>query len=441
MSKAKLQFPNGSFYLRTCTDGLGVIHLRYHINGRYAKKSTGIRIEPSMWDSKSQKIKGSSNPRTNNISNQKNLILQELKTDIDRQIHEYKGFLTYEVITQILNGELDTKEKQIMETDFIEFCQHLYRNRYEQGKISYSYWYNKSQTIKHFQNFFKDKYGRETISLCDLKPSLFDDYKTFRITKRGNCPESVNKSLVPLFEGIKSLYDNGLIEPRVYTSIYGKYENTKKTIYDPVVQEKTIRYLTPEQLDKFIDIYHNMKRQRTWEFMQMFLFSVNTGLRISDIVTLEWSHIDFNEKKLKKNMVKTKEVIEIYLNKTSMDIINLWKKWNRNRRFVFDLMKEDVDFKDRKYVHNTIASKNRTIQTSLRSIGEKMNLPFHLTFHVARHTFAVLAIRQNPNTYTISKYLGHTSTRSTEKTYADFLPEDYKQTCIQKLDFGINLSV
>lgn len=53
----------------------------------------------------------------------------------------------------------------------------------------------------------------------------------------------------------------------------------------------------------------------------MFLFSVNTGLRISDIVTLEWSHINISKKILKKNMVKTKEVIEIHLNKSAIDII------------------------------------------------------------------------------------------------------------------------
>ena len=69
-----------------------------------------------------------------------------------------------------------------------------------------------------------------------------------------------------------------------------------------------------------------------------------------------------------------------------------------------------------------------------------MNLPFHLTFHVARHTFAVFALRQNPNIYEVSKYLGHTSVRSTERTYAEFLPEDYKTTFLKKIDFGITLS-
>ena len=74
---------------------------------------------------------------------------------------------------------------------------------------------------------------------------------------------------------------------------------------------------------------------------------------------------------------------------------------------------------------------------SLRAIGDKMKLPFHLTFHVARHTFAVFALRQNPNIYAVSKYLGHTSTRSTERTYAEFLPEDYRKTFLEKIDFGM----
>lgn len=89
MSKVKSQFPTGNFYLRGGKDGNGVIHIRYFINGRYVHKSTGIKIDPKMWDVKSQKIKGSNNPRINNIANQKNLILEEFKNNIDTQIHKY----------------------------------------------------------------------------------------------------------------------------------------------------------------------------------------------------------------------------------------------------------------------------------------------------------------------------------------------------------------
>ena len=195
MGKIKSQFPVGSFFLKMCGNDQGVIHLRYHINGRYVSRSTGMKVDTKLWDKKGQKIKGSSNPRINNITNQNNLILQEIKSSIDKQIHDYEGLLTYEVVGQILNGDLNTKEKLIKETDFIEYCQNLYKQRYDQGKIAYSYWYNKSLVINHFRDFFKEKYHRETISLCELNSSLFEEYKTYRITKKKNCPESVSTTL------------------------------------------------------------------------------------------------------------------------------------------------------------------------------------------------------------------------------------------------------
>ena len=437
MAKILSQFPIGSFYLHIGKNGKGIVNIRYFVRGRYAKKSTGIEVDVNMWDIKGQKIKGSTNHRINNLSNQKNLMLLEFKSNIDKQIREYEGLLTFDVVSQILNGNLNTKRSQIKQIDFVEYCKEICQNKFDQGKVSYSYLYNKSLAIDHFRDFFAKKYGRGIISVCDLNSKLFEEYKSYRITKRGNCAESINKCLSPLFEGIKSLYENGLLDSLVYTSVYGKYMTTKKTVYNPVVEDKTIRYLTPDQLNEFVDIYHNMKRQRTYEIMQMFLFSVNTGLRISDVVTLEWSHIDFTKKILKKNMVKTKEVIEVHLNKSAMDIIKRWKQYGRNKRFVFDLMKENVDFNDRDYVYKKITSKNRIIQTSLRSIGVKMKLPFSLTFHVARHTFAVFALRKNQNLYMVSKLLGHTSIRATEKTYAEFLPDDYRKSFLETIDFGI----
>ena len=107
MAKVKSQFPVGSFIVSVSGDGQGIVHLRYFINGRYVKKSTGIKIDRKMWDSKNQKLKGSTVPKINNISNQKNEMLQEMKMKFDKQIRDYDGLLTYEVVTSILNGDLN----------------------------------------------------------------------------------------------------------------------------------------------------------------------------------------------------------------------------------------------------------------------------------------------------------------------------------------------
>lgn len=44
-------------------------------------------------------------------------------------------------------------------------------------------------------------------------------------------------------------------------------------------------------------------------------------------------------------------------------------------------------------------------------------------FHVARHTFAVLALNNGLSMTVVSRLLGHASTDVTEKVYAKFLPE------------------
>ena len=66
-------------------------------------------------------------------------------------------------------------------------------------------------------------------------------------------------------------------------------------------------------------------------------------------------------------------------------------------------------------------------------VGEQMELPFKLTMHVARHTFAVLAlngetkdgieVRKPMSMSMVSRLLRHASTDTTEKVYAKFLPQ------------------
>ena len=183
-----------------------------------------------------------------------------------------------------------------------------------------------------------------------------------------------------------------------------------------------------------------MSRGRTKEIMEMFLFTVNTALRVSDIITLEWAHIDLEKRELRKVMYKTKVPVAIHLNDDAMTILNKWKGKGVNGRFVFDLLPEDFDMSDIKRLDTLRLSKNRNIQQSLRSVGEKMKLPFNLTIHIGRHTFAVLCLKKGLDIYQISKLLGHTSIISTEKTYAEYLPKDFKEMSQKNLDFGLSIN-
>ncbi|MFR4026142.1 MAG: tyrosine-type recombinase/integrase [Alistipes indistinctus] len=72
-------------------------------------------------------------------------------------------------------------------------------------------------------------------------------------------------------------------------------------------------------------------------------------------------------------------------------------------------------------------SKNRSLQLSLQEVGHEFSerLPFNLSFHVARHSFAVYALRKGVPTQELSKLMGHKSLAATEKFYAKYLPQEF----------------
>ena len=55
--------------------------------------------------------------------------------------------------------------------------------------------------------------------------------------------------------------------------------------------------------------------------------------------------------------------------------------------------------------------------------------------HVARHSFAVMALNDGMPMSVVSRLLGHASTGVTEKVYAKYLPETLEDE-MNKLDFG-----
>ena len=441
MGISKSDKPLGSFYLKNGPkeNGNCIVYLRYYINGRYATKSTFIEVPKDRWDQSRQIVKGSSDRNLNEQANRLNSRLKKEKDRIDRQIEQYDGKFTYPIVMQMLKGDFQPREKRIKETEFIQYALDYNQQRYDQHQIAYSTWNNARLAILAFRKFLIEKRGRSELYLNEIEPKLFDDYKTWRVTTRGNSSlEGINKTLTPLFNAVKDLSANLLIPLDVASNIVDKYLEVKQRVYDPTVETHEVHYLTPEQLSEFIKLYPTVKYNRTRDYMDMFLFSFYAcGLRISDIVTLEWSQIDFDRQELTKMMYKTKSPITIPLTDNAIEILVRWKKRKLNSRFVFNLLDEDFDITDIVALDKARLSKNKAIQTSLRGLGDKLGLPFHLTIHVARHTFAVLALKNGVDVYQISKFLGHKSIAATEKTYAEYLPSDMKKTLHDKLQFDL----
>ena len=182
--------------------------------------------------------------------------------------------------------------------------------------------------------------------------------------------------------------------------------------------------LSHEEMEKLITYYNECREPRRREFIEMFLFAFHAcGLRVVDVMTLQWSNIDFNRKELRKIMIKTGKRHIIPLTDPAIGILNIWREKRDNSRYVFDLVKDNLDIDNDEALYKARNNATKCINQSLTVVGETLELKFPLTMHVARHTFAVFALNKGVSMSVVSRLLGHGSTDITEKVYARFLPE------------------
>ena len=433
MGRVKSKFPTGNIVIKNKKpnkEGKVALYLCYNINTTPVTITTDIFVKPEDWDSKTQTVK-SKNPAAARLNNQ--LKLQREK--VDEQIMAYEGRLTADIVRKMLKGEF-AQQNDPKKIDFIQYATDYNQQRFDLQKLSYSTYYNGDRYIKKFQRFLAEQTGEGIIYLTDLTIDLIDKYKTFCI-KMGNTKEGINKMLTPLIKAAMYASDNGLLSARLSAQIKQSYFDLKVRQYRSEVEDREVRYLTEEQMLQFVDLYSKVKFNRTREIMDMFLFSFHAcGLRVSDIVTLEWSHIDWDRQELSKNLVKGKVPHTIPLTDAALEILKQWQEKSLNRRFVFNLLDSTFDTSDAALLDKKIKSKNCILQTSLNEVGNKMGLPFHLSMHVARHTFAVMALNRGVTIHMISRLLGHSSILTTEKVYAEFLPDTITEEVINKLSFG-----
>lgn len=126
----------------------------------------------------------------------------------------------------------------------------------------------------------------------------------------------------------------------------------------------------------------------------MFLFACFTGLRCSDVKSLTWKKVDDNM--IGTTMQKTQKAIYI-------PISNNARRWLPERGSAGP---EDKVFTG----YPTINTVCRTIDKWAKDAG----IDKHVTFHIARHTFATLSLEYGADLYTVSKLLGHQRVTTTQ---------------------------
>ena len=131
--------------------------------------------------------------------------------------------------------------------------------------------------------------------------------------------------------------------------------------------------------------------------------------------------------------MKTRNRNVIPIREPAIEILDRWK--GRYKVFVFGLLSDKFDLNFDEELRRRRNSVTNTINTSLKRQSKFANLKNEITFHWARHTWAVLALEKGVEISKISRLLGHTSTAVTEKVYAEFLPDTLGEV-VDELDFN-----
>lgn len=440
MGRKKADRPTGKFKLRTDQskdDGTFTLYLEYTLNRKFAKTTTEYKFKPSEWDDKNQKVKG--------IVKNYNYIngsLSKLKSGIDKAIIDYldntrgntKRRLTIDTLRAIVQRKSLTTLGKVENDEFFAMARQLQETNYSQKRIGYSKYENNLCQINMFQRFVKQETKEDVIKCNEIDIDLINGFIKWK-QEKGNKPVTINKALYPIKETLELASIKGLASAEMVYLISKSYLPEDDDSVDR--EEEEVKYLTEEQLLALLELYPTLKNDRTREILDMFLFSVHTGLRISDIVTLKWSQIDFETKDIKnKIIIKGRKPLSIPLTSPSLKILEKWKITYNYNVYVFGLLPDNFDLNDGELLKKAVNRKNRTILQSLKEVGKKLDLPFDLSMHKGRHTYAVLAINRDVSLHKLSLLLGHGSIMVTEKVYAEFLPTTIKEEVETKLDFN-----
>ena len=301
--------------------------------------------------------------------------------------------------------------------------------RYQASEISYHTWYNYHSMIRSFRLFYGTTLKKKSLALKHMDAEILQQYKSFCLQK-GNSTDTVNRKLVPLLISMKYAEIEGLVSHSTFVAMEALYLPARSRNYGLEAQRKgysdiePIHHLNDLQLKQLLGYYEDCGEKSPFRIvLDLFFFSFHAcGLRISDILTLEWKSIDFANARLSKVLVKSKAMITIPLTEPAIHILYRWKKINGKRQFVFGFLPDGFDLTDEAVLARTIDNRNKTIRNTLNTIGNHLNFPIPLGMHVARHSFAVRALNtQGISVHMISRLLGHSSVLVTEKVYARFL--------------------
>lgn len=322
---------------------------------------------------------------------------------IDRQLSNIKSEINQTV--QHLYYEkkhIDAKSikdyylgNEVLDIGIVEYIDRIVKQKQKQKSLSETTPMKYMQIGKKVSKFISEKYRVTDLDIKRIDYEFviqFDTYLRSIITKQYNKPfknSTMNKTHGFFRTVLNQAFDEDYIRKNPY-----KRFRLKKV-------ESKIKYLTNdelsriEQLDLSLDYKLDMARD-------IFLFSVFTGLRFGDVISLTTDNLIYENGVIKSFYKEYQQKTQTYIeNPFFPKVISIIEKYSDTAE---------------RLIQNMLLPKmsNTNVNKRLKQIGKLAGLHFELHHHVARHTCATTVLLENGVTLEeVKEWLGHVDIRST----------------------------
>lgn len=282
----------------------------------------------------------------------------------------------------------------------------VYEEFLEIGSIEYQH--NTILNTKHGYSYFKNELGNMKIKKINYQ--VLQKFFNARINEGIETNKRIKKALNRIFEyALKCNYID--INYVKLVKVKGK-ENSRENKND---------ILTFSQLSSLMDILHEKNSFEYESYSVAISIGFYTGLRISEVLALEKSDIDFKNntinvcKKLEYNGLKKEEirVSNEMKSVTSKQIIDLEKDLKNILLEWFEMNPYNLIVCDKEGYYLV----PRIFQTKVNQLIKSKGLDFHFHFHMLRHTFASMLYNNGVNIKEIQHLMRHADIKTTLGQY------------------------
>ena len=246
---------------------------------------------------------------------------------------------------------------------------------------SASTWKAMLQGKTYVEKCLKEHFNMEDIAMKELTPQFIHDFSVYLSVERGLRGGTVWLACQQLKGVVTRAYQRGVLTWNPFAGF-----RLAKNI-------RPRKYLTEGELKLLMD--HEFEDKALTFTRDVFVFSAFTGLAFIDLKELKYENIvDINGSKwIVSQRHKTNIPFQVKLLEVPYQVII---RYQHQGEYVFEQME-----------YATMAKR-------IHRVMEEVGIRKRISFHCARHTFAVLALNKGMPIESLSRLLGHTNIITTQ---------------------------